>query len=90
MTSSCVGPSTKSFVWRSLKRNNSGPYCSKRPDSSHSAAGCVTGIKTSNAPERFISSRTIASTFFRTRVPMGNQEYKPEANLRIIPARNIS
>ncbi|MCY1465320.1 hypothetical protein D9M71_834500 [compost metagenome] len=47
-------------------------------------------MNTSIAPERFISSRTIASTFLSTRVPIGSHVYKPDANLRIIPARNMS
>src|SRR5690606_41191528 len=47
-------------------------------------------MDTSIAPALFISSRTMFSTFFRTRTPVGSQVYNPEASLRIIPARSIS
>ena len=45
MTSSCVGPSSMSRSWRSLKRSSSGPNLSQRPDSAHSSAGCTAGIR---------------------------------------------
>ena len=71
-------------------RNSSGPYSSQRPDSSHRSAGCTTGIRTSMAPDLFISSRTMLATLFSTRRPVGSQVYIPAASLRIIPARSIS
>ena len=40
----------------------SAPYFDQRPDSCHSSAGWTTGINSSIAPARFISSRTIDST----------------------------
>ena len=42
------------------------------------------------APERFISSRTMAVTLCRTLSPAGSQVYMPLASLRIRPARNIN
>jgi hypothetical protein len=70
-TSSEVGCSTKSRSWRSLMRSISGPILSKRPVSCHSSAGCTTGMVSSMPPARFISSRTIFSTFWITRKPIG-------------------
>ncbi|MDT4832205.1 hypothetical protein FQZ97_657480 [compost metagenome] len=70
-TSSLVGWITKSRSWRSLMRKSSGPIFSKRPVSCQNSAGCTTGIVSSTAPARFISSRTIASTLRITRRPMG-------------------
>ena len=52
-------------------RSSSGPIASKRPVSCQSSAGCTTGMVSSTAPARFISSRTMASTFWITRKPMG-------------------
>ncbi|MNG37721.1 hypothetical protein D3C84_1251550 [compost metagenome] len=48
------------------------------------------GISTSRAPAAFISSRTTASTLRITRKPIGSQVYRPEASLRIMPARSMS
>ena len=45
----------------------------QRPDSCHNSAGCTTGIDSSIAPARFISSRTIASTLRTMRRPRGIQ-----------------
>ena len=53
-------------------------------------AGWVLGINTSREPAAFISSRTMASTLRITFKPMGSQVYRPEASLRIMPARSIS
>ena len=73
ITSSWVGPTQKSRSWRSLRRSSSGPYFCQRPDSCHSSAGWTAGMKSSIAPARFISSRTIASTLRTTRRPSGIQ-----------------
>ena len=50
ITSSCVGPMTKSPPLRSLKRNSCSPYFSQRPDSCHSSAGMTAGRNTSEQP----------------------------------------
>ena len=63
---------------------------SQRPDSCHSSACWTTGMDTSMAPERSISSRTIWETLWRTRRPSGSQVYKPLASFRIMPARSMS
>ena len=73
MTSSCVGPATKSRWCRSLMRSSSGPYSDQRLDSCHSSAGWMTGMTSSNAPARFISSRMMRSTFCSVRRPIGSQ-----------------
>ena len=52
--------------------------------------GWITGITISRAPARFISSRTMRSTFCRTRRPIGSQLYSPAASRRIKPARSIN
>ncbi len=71
-------------------RSSSGPYSPQRPDSCHSSAGWITGITSSRAPARFISSRTMVSTLRSTRSPIGSQLYRPAARRRIRPARSIS
>ena len=71
-------------------RSSSGPYSLQRPDSCHSSAGWTTGITSSSAPARFISSRTMRSTLRSTRRPIGSQLYSPAARRRIRPARSIS
>ena len=71
MTSSLVGWITKSRSCRSFTRISSGPYFWKRPDSCQSSAGCTTGISSSMAPARFISSRTMFSILRMTRSPIG-------------------
>ena len=49
-----------------------GAVCSASgPISCQSSAGCTTGISSSTAPARFISSRTMASTLRITRRPSG-------------------
>src|ERR1043165_8003181 len=90
MTSSCVGPTQKSRSWRSLKRSSSGPNLSHLPDSTHSSAGMAAGIRTSSAPARSISSRTMFSTLRMVRRPRGIQVYRPAASLRMRPARSMS
>ncbi|CFN69229.1 Uncharacterised protein [Bordetella pertussis] len=71
ITSSEVGCRTKSRWWRSLMRSSSAPYCSQRPDSIQSSAGCTTGISSSMAPAAFISSRTMPSILRMTFSPSG-------------------
>ena len=67
--SSWVMPSTILRPPRSSRRNCSArPYL---PVASHISAGCITGIRSSCAPMRFISSRMMASTRWMTRSPMG-------------------
>src|SRR5882672_9370230 len=83
MTSSCVGPTQKSLSWRSFRRSSSGPYLRQRPDSCHSSAGCTVGMKSSIAPARFISSRTMASTLRTTRSPSGIYTWMP-LGLRVV------
>src|SRR4051812_40926595 len=90
MTSSWVGPTQKSRSWRSLKRSSSGPNLSHLPDSTHNSAGMAAGIRTSSAPARSISSRTMFSTLRRVRNPSGIQVYNPAASLRMRPARSMS
>ncbi len=46
-------------------------------------------MKSSRAPARFISSRTMVSTLRTTRRPIGIQLYMPPASRRISPARII-
>ena len=74
MISSWVMPRAKSAPLRSLSRNISSPISSQRPLLTHSSAGCMTGIRNSCAPIRFISSRMISITFSRTRWPSGSSE----------------
>ena len=50
----------------------------------------MTGIKSSMAPVRFISSRTMFSTFRSTRRPIGIHVYRPDALALIRPARSMS
>ena len=73
MTSSWVGPATKSRSCRSLKRSSSGPYSVQRPDSCHSSPGWNTGMITSSAPARSISWRMMVSALRRVRSPIGIQ-----------------
>ena len=73
-TSSWVMPRARSAPRRSLSLNSSSPISSQRPLSSHSSAGCMTGIRISWAPIRFISSRMIPMTLSRTRWPSGSIE----------------
>ncbi len=70
-TSSLVGWMMKSRSCRSFTRISSGPIFSQRPVSCQYSAGCTTGISSSTAPARFISSRTMASILRMTRRPMG-------------------
>src|SRR5690625_1162019 len=89
MTSSWVGPRQMGRPCRSLIRSSSGPYSCQRPDCYHSSEGCTTGIKTSCAPERYISSRTIRSTLRNSLSPSVIHVYSPEGNRRIRPERSI-
>jgi hypothetical protein len=54
-----------------LERSSSGRTSSQRPLSCHILGGWRTGISSSMAPARFISSRTMASTLRSTRSPSG-------------------
>ena len=67
-----------------------GPIFSQRPVSCQSSAGWITGITSSSAPARFISSRMIASTLRSVRSPSGIHVYRPVPSFLIIPARSIS
>src|SRR5687767_1569418 len=90
ITSSCVGPSTLSRPWRSLKRTRFSPYVTSRPVCCHSSAGCIAGSNTSAPPIRFISSRTMLVALCRLRKPRGRKSYAPAVNWRISPARSMS
>ena len=72
--SSCVIPSARSAPLRSLSRNIASPISSQRPLRCQTSAGCITGIRISCAPMRFISSRMMSMTFSRTRTASGSSE----------------
>ena len=67
-----------------------GPIFSQRPVSCHSSAGWITGITSSSAPARFISSRMICSTLRSVMRPSGIHVYRPLPSFLIMPARSMS
>ena len=54
------------------------------------SVGWISGIDTSMAPARSISSRMTCSTLRRTRRPTGRNVYRPPVSLRTRPARSRS
>ena len=71
--SSWVMPSTMAVPLRSLSRNISSPMTASRPLFSQIDAGCMDGSRNSWPPMAFISSRMIAMTLARTRIPSGSR-----------------
>ncbi len=72
--SSWVIPRTTPAPLRSVSRNISSPITSRRPLFAQICAGCMDGSRHSCPPIRFISSRMMAMTLVRTRIPNGSSE----------------